>query len=411
MKPAACGLQHGHMKIFFLIDTLAGMGGTERHLLTLIAGLKDKGYTFQVFSLSPPGPPVEELKNLGVAVTSLPLGPIYTLPAISKGIKLWKWLRTGKPEILQTFHFKSDTFGVFWACLAGVKTIVSSRRDTGELKLGRHLWLNRIFNQRITHFLVPSRSVAESLQKREGIPQERVTLIYNGIDPEGIRFLSSGEKIRKRQELRIAEGCILIGSVANLRPEKGIEFLMKAVQKLWQEERNIILLLVGSGPLTEKLKQDAGELGIKERVIFTGYRSDSRELIQIMDIFCLPSFRMEGFSNALIEAMVCKRPIVATAVGGNQEALGDGKDGILVKPGDSLAIAEALRTLLDNPDKATALAENAYQRVLQNFSYSGMLEQTVSLWQRLKQDAGYRLQAAGGTSLKPQDTGCKPGKR
>ena len=199
----------------------------------------------------------------------------------------------------------------------------------------------------------------------------KIVVIPNGIDPpdveEGTRHLRC---LQKRKELDLGEKDVVILSVGNLRPIKGHVFLLRAIGLLTGIE-NLKLLLIGDGPLRGTLLDVCRALDIKDRVHFLGYRNDVPGLLNAANIFVAPSLS-EGTSMAILEAMAAAKPIVASHVGGNEELLEDGKDGMLIAPASPEALAAAIEFLAKNRAVALQMGTHAQQRVAEQFSAERM---------------------------------------
>jgi glycosyltransferase involved in cell wall biosynthesis len=191
--------------------------------------------------------------------------------------------------------------------------------------------------------------------------REKMIHVHNGIDLTEMKSDCANSTPVKQ------EGYIL--SIAQQVEKKGLDILLRALQRLHQTDFPLKLLLVGDGPLRPQLQDLAGSLGISESVAFLGEkeRADVVRLLNGCEVFVLPS-RSEPFGIAILEAMACKKPVVATSVGGIPEIIESGQNGILVEPDNPQALAEALVTLLKNDALRKRFASNGYESVLERFS-------------------------------------------
>ena len=202
---------------------------------------------------------------------------------------------------------------------------------------------------------------------------EKQTLIYNGVDLDA--FQASPEEVGVlRAELFPAEpnAAILVGVVTRITPEKGIHFLVRAMQEL-KGGTNVKLLIVG-GPYFQKdvdymdtLKQEVADLGIEDSVIFTGFLSDTRIVTSLLDIVLVPSIIPEACPRTIIEAMAVGKPVIATPLGGSKELVTP-ETGILVPPEDASAVAEAIATLATDQERLIEMGKAARDRAVQLFS-------------------------------------------
>ena len=234
----------------------------------------------------------------------------------------------------------------------------------------KRLPVNPLLAARTKTITAISRATADALVQNEFIARRRIEVIYNGIralhvDADRVQAL--------RAELGLTEAHRVVGTVARLDPIKNQAMLLEAFATLSEAVPQARLLIVGDGPLREALVSQAGELGIAERVLFTGFLSEPAAAIALMDVFALSS-RTEGTSMTLLEAMSLSRPCVVTDVGGNPEIVEDGTTGNLVPSGDAQAFSDALRALLEEPARARALGEAGRERFESRFSVDQMVQ-------------------------------------
>jgi glycosyltransferase involved in cell wall biosynthesis len=208
-----------------------------------------------------------------------------------------------------------------------------------------------------------SRGVADSVAAPRWAPWLRPVkpeVLHHGIDFASVR---SGPAAR--EAARVALGLPLdapvLGSVANFTPKKDQMTLLAAARRLVDDRPDLVLLLIGSGPLQDQLEQRARVLGLERNVRFLGSRDDVPDLLPAMDVFVLSSLH-EGLSIALVEAMAAGVPPVATAVGGVPELVQHGVSGLLVPTGDATALADSVAGLLDDADARGSLVQGAVAR-------------------------------------------------
>lgn len=205
-------------------------------------------------------------------------------------------------------------------------------------------------------------TVSGRLQEEAGklAPEANTVTIYNGFDPEQFR---PRNRLQIREKLGLNPRKKLVLFIGNLYPVKGIHYLMEAFAEVQKVNRDILLYLIGDGPLRSELEQNAKELGISEAVTFLGRKpyAEIPDWISSADVTVLTSLS-EGLPSILLESMGCGRAMVATDVGGIKEILQDGKTGLLAPAKDSGQIARCLRKILvDEPSLVTTMGENAYQ--------------------------------------------------
>jgi glycosyltransferase involved in cell wall biosynthesis len=360
------------IKILFLIDTIHGVGGTEKHLSQLVTSLDKDRFSCTVvpfFCGDNADSFIRRIEGHDVAFRYIPVGKMYSPSGIRRAIELGKLIRKQHFDLVQTFHFKSDTYGVLVSRASGVSRIISSRRDTGELKTPLQIGLNRTVNPLITRYIAVADAVADRLARTEKIPRGRITTVYNGVELP--RLPEEGELRALRAEFGIPEGAFVVGSVAHMRDEKGYGVFFRAIEKLKARAPGIRAVIVGRvfpqyPPMVEKM-------GISDSVLFVGHTDRVGDYISIMDVACLTAVRNEGLSNAILEEMALAKPVVATTVGGSPELIIQDRTGFLVPPGDVDALADAIWTLHEDRELLARMGAAARARVETDFTVPAMM--------------------------------------
>src|SRR5262249_14466161 len=193
----------------------------------------------------------------------------------------------------------------------------------------------------------------------------KVRVVPNGIDLE--RFAPRTPSATLRVALRLPPSVPIAVSVGRHVPEKGYRHLIDAAALLERTKPGVHWVLVGDGELRSDLEAQARRLDLAPRMRFTGSRDDVADLLGLADVFVLPS-ESEGFGRVLVEAMAMARPIVATNVGGIPDIVRDGETGVLVEPANPVALAHAVRGLLDDPAGAARLGAAGRLRAESTFS-------------------------------------------
>ncbi len=304
---------------------------------------------------------------------------MYTPKAFLKAFEIRKIIKNFNIDIVQTFHFVSDTYGVLISKLSGVKYIISSRRDTGFNKKRINIFLNRLMNNMVDKFIVVSDAVGNVLSKFENIPKEKIIKIYNGVDIKRFNIPSKDDIKKRREEIGIGQNDFVICMVGHFRREKGHDIFLNAVKEVKKSIRQIKAIIVGGGLVLEKYKSFCKANDIFENVLFAGAVNDVDRYISICDIACVPS-STEGFSNALLEEMALGKPVIATAVGGNVEAVVDGENGLLIPPFNHKKLAEGILYLFNNPSLRQKMGKKSRERVEILFSLDNMIKNYENLY-------------------------------
>jgi glycosyltransferase involved in cell wall biosynthesis len=276
--------------------------------------------------------------------------------------------------VLHAFLFHSYIIAAPAARLARVPVLVAGRRSLSDFKRGRRwvLVLERAATAMTDLLIANAEAVAADARDSEGVPADKVIVIYNGLPDAAFT-------VPARTGGRPGRPVVLC--VANLKPYKGHRFLVEAAGMLRERGLEVTLRLVGDGPERPALEALAVRHGVDAR--FLGARTDADRLLADVDVAVLPSLT-EGLSNAVMEAMAAGRPVVATEVGGTGELLRD--RGILVPPGDAAALADGLERLLTDAGYADGLAAAAHAWVSANATLDTMIDRHVAvyteLWER-----------------------------
>lgn len=202
-------------------------------------------------------------------------------------------------------------------------------------------------------------------------PEDRIRVIHTGIDLANID--AGGSRKDSRAALGIADGDFVAGTVSRLFKEKGHKHLLNAAAQLLPRHPQLRLLIVGTGDERVNLEAQAKDLGISERVTFTGFYIDIAGAFRAMDVFVQPSIDAEGFPTAVLEAQAAGLPVIASDIGGTKETMSVGVTGMLVPPGDEATLAAALEDLFVHPDNRNAMAAAARPWIESQFTMADML--------------------------------------
>jgi glycosyltransferase involved in cell wall biosynthesis len=264
-----------------------------------------------------------------------------------------------------------------------VPVVVASRRSLSHFKRGKPFMrlAERFANRWTDRVVANSEAVRQDAITTEHLPPAKVTVIYNGLDLAAYDGVPDATVRALREDLALGTGPVVI-VVANLIGYKGHEFFLQAWADVCRVHPDAVALLAGDGPIRAEREADARRLGIEGRVRFLGVRRDVPALLAVADLLVHPSLE-EGFCNALLEAMAAARPVVATDVGGNREAVVDGETGRLVPPADAGRLAAAILAVLAEPDRGAAWGRAGRRRIIDRFQRSRMLPEYEALYDEL----------------------------
>jgi glycosyltransferase involved in cell wall biosynthesis len=185
-----------------------------------------------------------------------------------------------------------------------------------------------------------------------------------------------------RQRLGISAKGLVVGTVARFNWKKGYEFFIRAVAIVVKEMPTVRFVAFGDGPLKDEMTALVARLGLRDHILFAGWEPDVRSKLALFDIYVCASI-IEGMSNAILEAMAERRPVIATAVGGNPETIRDGETGCLVPPADPKSLATAILDLAQDPDRRRAMGEAARTSVERDFTVTRMVERMQDFYTTL----------------------------
>jgi L-malate glycosyltransferase len=343
-------------------------GGTEHQMTELIARLDPHFFDVHVACLTRQGSLRARVASRGIPITEFPIRTLKSIVTARQMLRFARWCRQHSIQVLQTCDFYANVFGLPAGALARVPVRLGSRRDVFmPERTPAHERLQRIAYQ-FAHRVVANSSAAVDRLIEEGLPDWKVAPIANGLDME--RYDASARTLPARR---------VITTVANLRPGKGHDVLLKAAARVIRRMPDVTFQIVGDGPQREELERLAARLRISTQVQFLGYRDDVPYVLRESDVFAFPSF-MEASPNAILEAMAASLPIVATRVGGIPEVIEHERSGLLVSPGDDRALAAALVRLIERPALAAQLGAAARKVVESRFSFVRMLGEFQQLY-------------------------------
>ena len=355
------------------------IGGTERQFMVLGRGLDRSRFDVRAACLRKEGPLLADLEAHGIPVQEHRIGRLYRPSTLGMQVRLAAALRRDRVQIVHTYGFYPNIFAVAPACAARVPVIVASIRDIGDIWTPAQRRLQRLVC-RLAHAIAVNADAVKRRLIDEGYDASRVVVIENGIDTA--RFSGGSGSGRLRHELGLSQDTPLVGVVSRLNKDKGITHFLKAAASLrgaWPDAR---WLLLGDGPDRAALEKEAIELGLANRALFLGFRTDVAEILPELSVSVLPSLS-EALSNVVLESMAAERPVVVTRVGGLPEVVEDGVNGLLVPPGDAAALARGIDTLLRDPARAAALGRSGRQRVQRQFSLQRMIDRTQHMYESL----------------------------
>lgn len=319
------------------------IGGISRHIDQLQKGLRPQG--------------------VDTALASIKVRP-------GSIASVYKELKRGQYDLVHCHGYQGGAVGRVAASMAGVPAIVTIHNTlqvSGAFNCSAR-WAETLMQGRTSCWVTVSSFLRNYAWQVLGVPGTKTQVIANGIDiPRELPPLSEKP---------------VVGIVARLVPSKGVDTFLRVIQQLRTEIPDLRAVVVGDGPARGKLEVLSRKLGVEHTVRFMGHCENVSKYLEQMAVFLLPT-RSEGLGISVLEAMSMGVPVVATTTGGLPELIANGSTGYLVSPDDYRAMADRVRRILEDRQKAEIFRRAAYRHVLANHSSEAMLEQTLQVYRRV----------------------------
>lgn len=352
------------IRVVHLVTTLA-IGGLERVVLDLVRRRTQDTFSMHVICLDSSGVLERAFSELGVAVETI--GTAGSVPI--RILRLARRLRQLKPHVLHTHNPQAHLHGALSARLAKVPLVVHTKHGREYADRRLIAALSRLGSRWTSRFVAVSDDAADVARTLERVPTRKLRVIHNGIDVD--RFA-----VRDARPSRAGARAVTVG---RLEPVKDQVTLLRAVRVVVDTNPTFQLDIVGDGPSRPELEAQQNALGLTGHVRFHGYREHVGPFLDASDFFVLSSIS-EGVSLALLEAMACGLPAVATDVGGNREVVVPGETGYLVPAGSPAALADAMCMLQADATNLDRMGRAARRRVEGAFNLSRVVAQYEGMY-------------------------------
>ncbi|MFA6012452.1 MAG: glycosyltransferase [Desulfobacteraceae bacterium] len=350
-----------------IVHLIVGLerGGTEMMLLKTLPILNRTNQKHLVINLSSPGPIGPLLSNSGVQVINLDIiHPEKFIPGL---LRLLKFLRSLKPNVLTTYFIYSDLIGRIVGPMAGIRVIYCFQR--GALLSAEPLRILDYFTKSlVSEYWFVSQSLADRVSDKLHLKPSDIQVIPNGVE-------QSYFKIRKIFDTKT----IIITNIGSFKKKKGQELLIGVLPSLINKYPQLRVVFVGAGPLLPAFKDKITHQHLQDHVKFTGQVNDVKPYLSHTDIFVLTSLE-EGMSNALLEAMASSCAVIAHNSSENREVMGQA--GILVDITNVSQLEKVLDELLINSERRLQLGKLAQDRVNSHFTITKTIKQLKQLYAR-----------------------------
>ncbi|MBN1143253.1 MAG: glycosyltransferase, partial [Bacteroidales bacterium] len=328
------------MKVFLAINTKTWGGGEKWHFETACA-LKNKGHHITLLAYA--GKDLFR-KSQAAGINTIPVS-VSNLSFLNPFclLRLFFLFRREKPDIVllnSSSDIKTSGVAARWA---GIRHIVFRR---GSAIPVRNTLFNRLlYRHVITHIIANSEETKRTILQHNNLlfPADKITVIYNGINLSQLDALPADKLYQKSTEE------LVIGNMGRMVSQKGQQYLVEIARIFSKKGIRFRILIAGTGQLENSLKQMAIESGVEDKIVFLGFVDNTKAFMESIDIFALPSV-WEGFGYVLVEAMACRKPVVAFQVSSNPEIIADSATGFLAAPMNVHEFSNKLEELGRNPE-------------------------------------------------------------
>jgi glycosyltransferase involved in cell wall biosynthesis len=364
--------------ILLLMRSL-NVGGAERQLIHLAAGLQARGEEVVVGLFYKGGVLDAELEARAIRIVDLSKTGRWDVPGFLTRVR--NMIAEVRPAVVYSFLGTANIVAAAVRPFAPRFRMVWSIRAS-NMDLASYGWVSRL-NYRLecalsshADLIISNSFAGRDYAAGHGFPRDRIAVVPNGIDTDRFRP-DPVLRAAKRAEWRLAEGETAIGVLARIDPMKGHPVFLRAAAIAARQRPGLRFLCIGEGEAaySAELERQVAELGLGERVLWTGRSTDPVAALNALDVYCSPSFFGEGFSNSIGEAMACGLRCVVTDVGDSSRLVGT--TGRVVPPRDADGLADAL--LAEAGIQGSDKSPRARQRIVESYSLESMVERTLTL--------------------------------
>jgi glycosyltransferase involved in cell wall biosynthesis len=355
------------------------IGGTEMVIKNLIEGSSAKLFDMSIFCIEKPiGPWGVKMQDAGLNIAAVQRKPGFDISLI---FAIRKHIQHNNIDILHCHQYTPWVYGVLAAL--GTKTTVIFT-EHGRFYPDSSTWKRKLINPllcKITDDITAiSQATKQALVDFENVPEARIDVIYNGIQPLKV---DPTKTLQLRQKLNIPNDSYILGTIARLDPIKNHRMMLDAFLMVLKEHANTVLIIVGDGEERENINKHIQVLGLENNVHMIGYDPQPQHYLALMDVFLLSSLS-EGTSMTLLEAMSLSKPCVVTDAGGNKEVIADSLNGIVTSNDNATEFSQAILKLITDKNLFSRYALAGRNRFTQLFDISVMIKRFIGIYQNTK---------------------------
>lgn len=376
------------INVMFVLRPAAG--GMKKHVISLIQKLDRR--KFNPFLVCPQEVVKSNDETLNCRIFNIELEEGLNPRREWRAFKCLKEIMVkNKIHIVHCHGARSALIGRLAAWRAGVPVIINTvhnfiYEDRPFFPRYTMICMNRFLNSVTDKQITVSNALKEAVIRAEGCKPSSTQTVYNGIDLKEFNYLLDCSEAKEKLHIKPSDP--VVGLVSRMIPEKGIDLFLKAARLISEKKPGVQFLAAGEGPFRKRFEKLAKELGIGEKVIFTGYVEKVPPILSLLNVVVIPSLN-EGLCISAIEALAARRPVVAFETGGIPEVISHGKTGILVEKGDYAALALKVMDLLENSLLRNKLGILGRQTVEKKFTLQRMVSENEKIYETLLSEKGY----------------------
>jgi len=349
------------------VESSRSWGGQEYRTCLEINWLNAHGH--QAWLICNPDSQVHsKASELGTRLVTMPLGNRVDL---SCSWRLWRFCRRNRIDLLKTYSSKDH-----WLCLplyfSGIP-LSRARCITDPIKSKGRAF---VFKHGCSNIVADASVIKRELVQKHGVDPAKIEVIGSAVELD--RFKPPRDRMKFRREISVDAESPLIGNIGMIRPDKGQLILVDAASLVLTERPNTRFVIVGQGTGILKrginVRNAIDRAGLAEKIVMAGYRWDTPDVYAACDMIVIASLRTEASPIVLREAFASGRPVIATKVGDIPEIIEHRKNGLLIEPGDSKALAAAILELIRDPKLAAHCAANGLRYAAEHFSFDKMMK-------------------------------------
>ncbi len=357
------------VKVMYL-STTSRLCGAEKIIYELSKRINKERFEIMVCTIKDDleGGLLDKCRGIGIKATSFGVENKWKF---YKSFQLYKIIKEFNPDILQSFLFFDNILARIFGKIAGVPVIICGLRNVEAERSFLRNCVDKYTLPLADMVISNTRGGEKLLLEKFHLTHPRVKVIYNGIELREEKNVVKKKEFLK--EIGLSGDEIIVGFIGRLEKQKGIQYLLDALQILNEQNSSVYALIIGEG--REKNKLEKYSLSNSCKAIFLEWKENAARYLTSFDLLVLPSL-WEGMPNVVLEAMKQGIPVIVTSVGGNIEIIEDGMTGFLVKPGNSQTLAEKIKMVLSlSESEKTSIIKNAKDKVINNFNIDKMVKE------------------------------------